>query len=103
MIHAQGVMPGLTAAQQQAIVDFEMGLNSAQSFDFLAGDLTSDGATGGPQALSQQGFFIGTNDPVGLDPTNPVPFNFSTQIFNLFSVWENVQPGKPGPAVRCLL
>ncbi|HLK19918.1 MAG TPA: hypothetical protein VKT81_13230 [Bryobacteraceae bacterium] len=90
MIHAQGAA-GLTASQQQAIVAFEMGLTSAQSFDFLAGELTANGATGGPQALSKQGFFIGTNDPVGLDPTNPVPFNFSTQIFNLFSAWENAR------------
>jgi cytochrome c peroxidase len=91
MIHAQGAAPGLTTAQQQAIVAFEMGLSSAQSFDFLAGDLTGNGATGGPQALSQQNFFIGTNDPVGLDPTNPVPFNFSTNIFNLFVAWENAR------------
>lgn len=86
-----GAAPGLTAAQQQAIVAFEMGLSSAQSFDFLAGDLTANGAHGGPQALSQQNFFIGTNDPVGLDPTNPVPFNFSTNIFNLFDAWENAR------------
>lgn len=91
LIHAQGAAPGLTAAQQQAIVAFEMGLSSAQSFDFLAGDLTANGAHGGPQALSQQNFFIGTNDPVGLDPTNPVPFNFSTNIFNLFDAWENAR------------
>jgi cytochrome c peroxidase len=91
MIHALGPAPGLTTAQQQAIVAFEMGLSSAQSFDFLAGDLTGNGATGGPQALSRQSFFIGTNDPVGLDPTNPVPFNFNTNIFNLFDAWENAR------------
>jgi cytochrome c peroxidase len=89
LIHAQGLQPGLTAQQQQAIVAFETGLFTAQSFDYFAGDLTSQGVNGGPQAVAQQNFFIGINDPVGLDPTNPVPFNFSTNIFNIFSAWQN--------------
>ena len=89
LIHAQGTEPGLTAAQQQAIVEFETGLFTAQSLDYFAGDLTQQGANGGPQALSEQNFFIGINDPVGLDPTNPVPFNFNTNIFNLYSAWHN--------------
>jgi cytochrome c peroxidase len=87
LTHAQGA--GLTAAQQQAIVTFEMGLSTAQSLDFQAGDLGALGAKGGPQAVSQQNFFVGINDPVGLDPTNPVPFNFNTAIFNIFDAWEN--------------
>ena len=91
LIHAQAAAPGPTTAQQQAIVAFEMGLSTAQSFDFLAGDLTSQGAQGGPQAVSQQNFFIGINDPVGLDPTNPIPFNFSTNIFNIFNAWQNAR------------
>ena len=91
LIHAQGASPGLTSAQQQAIVNFEMGLSTAQSYDFLAGDLTGSGVNGGPQAVSRQNFFIGINDPVGLDPTNPIPFNFSTKIFNIFDAWENAR------------
>ena len=90
IIHALGASSGITAAQQQAIVAFETGLYTAQSYDFLAGDLTSRGANGGPQTLSQQTFFIGINDPVGLDPTNPVPFNFNTNIFDIFDAWTNV-------------
>jgi hypothetical protein len=86
--HAQGVAPGPTTAQQQAIVAMEMGLSSAQAQDQGAGELTSLGATGGPVALNQQSFFIGINDPVGLDPTNPIPFHFNTGIFNLFDVWQ---------------
>jgi cytochrome c peroxidase len=89
LIHAQAAAPGLTAAQQQAIVAFETGLYTAQALDYFAGDLTQQGANGGPQAISQQNFFIGINDPVGLDPTNPVPFNFNTNIFNLYSAWQN--------------
>jgi cytochrome c peroxidase len=87
--HAQGAGLGLSAAQQQAIVDFEMGLFSAQAEDRGAGDLTAQTATGGPGALSQQPFYIGTNDPVGLDPNNPVPLQFNTKVFNLFDGWQN--------------
>jgi cytochrome c peroxidase len=89
LTHAQAAAPGLTAAQRQAIVAFEMGLFTAQSQDFFAGDLNTSGASGGPQAVSQQNFYIGVNDPVGLDPSNPVPFNFNTNIFSIFSAWQN--------------
>lgn len=85
--HAQGA--GLTAAQQQAIVAFEMGLSTAQADDNEAGSLSAQGAKGGPQAISQQRFFIGINDPVGLDPTNPVPFNFSKKVFDTFDAWQS--------------
>jgi hypothetical protein len=88
--HAQGLSPGPTAAQQQAIVAFEMALYTGQSEDDIAGNLSSLGAKGGPHAISDEGFYIGINDPVGLDPANPVPFNFSTKIFNTFDAWKNV-------------
>jgi cytochrome c peroxidase len=89
--HAQGLAPGPTTAQQQAIVAFEMGLSTAQAEDNGARNLDTQGANGGPQAVRHQRFFIGTNDPVGLDPTNPVPFNFSTKIFNTFDAWQDVE------------
>jgi cytochrome c peroxidase len=85
--HAQGV--GLTTAQQQAIVNFETALYTAQAQDHGAGDLAAEGAQGAPQAISQQEFYIGTNDPVGLDPKNPVPLNFSTRIFTTYDAWQN--------------
>ena len=84
--HAQGV--GLTTAQQQAIVNFEIGLYTAQAQDHGAGNLAAEGAKGAPQAASQQEFYIGINDPVGLDPKNPVPLNFSTKIFNIYDAWQ---------------
>ena len=89
--HAQGALPGPTVAQQNAIVAFEMGLNAAQAVDYLAGELNDDGATGGPQAIAQQAFYIGTNDPVGLDPNNPVPLAFNTNIFNLYNAWHGAE------------
>jgi cytochrome c peroxidase len=81
--HAQAALD-LTPAQQQAIVDFETGLYVAQARDNLAGNLTSDGARGGPVRLSEQPFVLGINDPVGFGPT-PAPFD--PNVFTLYDAW----------------
>jgi hypothetical protein len=86
-IHAQASVP-LTAQQQQEIVNFEMGLATAQAFDFQAGALNGNGATGGPGALPNQNFFVGINDPLG---GNPQGAAFTPVIFSLFNAWENQQ------------
>ena len=79
--HAQANAPGPSAAQQQEIVNFEIGLFTAQSFDNAAQDLDALGAKGGPVNLPGQlaDFFPGINDPFGQ--------NFNPNIFNLFQVW----------------
>ncbi|HTM24278.1 MAG TPA: hypothetical protein VL225_03740 [Vicinamibacterales bacterium] len=74
----------LTAEEAQQIVDFETGVFAAQLRDTLAGGLNSGGATGGPAALSMQPFFIGVNDPVGLNPTGGV---FDKRAFTIFNPW----------------
>jgi len=94
--HAQGLAPGLTPAQQKAIVDFEMSLSTAQAENH-AGSLNAQGAHGGPQSLSQTPFYVGTNDPVGLDPYNPVPLKFNTNVFDLYSSWQDY--GGPRAAI----
>src|SRR5262249_10648417 len=73
--HAEGNSPP-TADQLKQIVDFETGIFTAQIFDDEAGILFARGATGGPVALSLQlsKFFVGVNDPVGLNPTG-MPFD----------------------------
>jgi cytochrome c peroxidase len=81
--HAQASLH-LTPEEAQAIVALETGLFTAQVRDDRAGSLHTDGATGGPVALSQQPFFIGINDPVGLNPTG-APFD--SNAFTLFSAW----------------
>jgi cytochrome c peroxidase len=86
-IHAQASVP-LTTEQQQEIVNFEMDLASAQAFDFEAGALNANGATGGPAPLASQNFFIGINDPLG---GNPQGTAFTPAIFSLFNAWENQQ------------
>jgi cytochrome c peroxidase len=87
MGHAQATAP-LTSNQEQQIVDFETGLYTAQVYDVAAGELDEQGAMGGPEALSRQPFFIGINDPLGLNPTG-VPF--SPVVFTDFGAWAGLQ------------
>jgi cytochrome c peroxidase len=89
--HAQAALD-LTTQERQDIVAFETGLFTAQVWDRDAGLLRDDGARGGPVALSQQLFFIGINDPVGLNPTN-APFD--PRAFTIFDAW-SVLPARPG-------
>jgi cytochrome c peroxidase len=86
--HAQATTPP-TPQQQQQIVAFEMGLSTGQAVDFGAGSLEAHGAHGGPVALFNQPFFVGINDPLGLNPFN-TPFN--PVIFTLFTpTWAHEQ------------
>ena len=85
MGHAQGQAP--SAEQIQEIVDFETHIFTAQNFDREAGDLNDDGANGGPRPLSRQNFFIGINDPLGMNPTGAP---FSATIFSLYDKWAHI-------------
>jgi cytochrome c peroxidase len=89
-IHAQGTTT-LTPQQQQAIVNFEMALSTAQAIDYRAGALNANGATGGPSIIdahTMPAFFIGINDPLG---GNPHGTAFTPVIFNLYDAWTNQQ------------
>jgi hypothetical protein len=66
-----------TDAQLTQIVSLETSLFTAQSQDALAGDLTAQGANGGPQFLSTQPFSPGINSGAGFDP----------DVFNLYTNW----------------
>jgi hypothetical protein len=90
--HAQG--GPLSPAQASAIVQFELGLYTAQTLDRKAGSLHADGALGGPRALSMQPFCIGINDPLNLLPVMPGACATSSgglnpEVFTLFTAWEN--------------
>jgi hypothetical protein len=83
--HAQGsVQP--TPAQLAEIVNFELGLSTAQVRSNGVGHLDKDGAGGGPMGLSTQAFYPGTNDSLGHDPSGK-PFNPSS--FTLYTAWAN--------------
>ena len=108
MGHAQGDGTRPTAAELQEIVNFEMGLSTAQAFDNHAGFLRGLGANGGPKALLNQPFFISMNSSVNpLVPTlelpggltTPADGQFSPAIFNPFDAWASLPQWDPRAAV----
>jgi cytochrome c peroxidase len=101
--HAQGDGTRPTAEEQQRIVNFEMKLFTAQTFDRHAGDLDEDGAHGGPTPLSTQPFFISMNSSVHfLLPAFEQPGGlvtagdgqFTSNIFNIFDKWAQISDGE---------
>jgi cytochrome c peroxidase len=86
--HAQAAQP-LTAEQREAIVAFEMTLFTAQVHDADAGDLNARHATGGPDVLSQQGFYFGINDVVSGDYRTGALFN--PVVFSMYDAWNDPQ------------
>jgi hypothetical protein len=93
--HAQAAQD-LSPEQAQEIVQFETGLFTAQASDTAAGSLSSQKANGGPIDLSQEPFFIGINDPVGLNPSG-TPFN--PDVFTLFTAWSGLDSAPQDPLV----
>lgn len=83
--HAQGSGP-LTQEQLEGIVDFEMGLATAQSWDIDAGQLNADGALGGPNHIFSLPFYIGINDNVN-DPEG----SFHQEAMNIYQAWANAR------------
>lgn len=81
--HAQGQPP--SPQTLAAIVNFEMGLSTAQLHDNDAGALSRHGANGGPTDLASQPYYPGTNDVLGADPTGAA---FNSNAFSLFTAWE---------------
>ena len=84
--HAQALIPP-TVDQQRQIVEFEMGLSTAQISDTNAGRLNTVGGNGGPAQLSRQQFFIGINDSLGGNPSGAA---FTPVVFTMFDRWLNL-------------
>jgi mono/diheme cytochrome c family protein len=97
--HAQAQVPP-TAQQQNQIVEFEMGLATAQAVDNNAGDLGTLGAKGGASPLSQQDFYVGINDPLGGNPTGTA---FTPVVFTIFQPWANLDPGETQAASKAAI
>jgi len=93
--HAQGASPP-SDAQLQQIVDFELGLTTAQWQDANAGYLGDGDAIGGPRFLADQQFHVGINDVLGADPTLAV---FDPAAMRLFDAWRSAH-GNAGGAAR---
>jgi hypothetical protein len=81
--HAQAKQPP-SNEQLAAIVNFELGLFSAQVSDDRAGFLFLDGAQGGPLNLSSQPYYPGINDSLGHDPHGGT---FDPNVFSLYTQW----------------
>ncbi len=88
--HAQGAAAP-TPEQLSQIVAFETGLYTAQVSDHHAGDLNVRGATGGPENLAEQSFYVGINDSLGGDPRGDT---FTTHVFSDYDMWMNLS-GSP--------
>lgn len=88
--HAEGARD-LTALEREQIVSFELQLHTAQVFDFDAGNLNEAGGKGGPEALSNQEFFLGINDSLGLNPKG-IPFD--PNAMSAFSAWAGLSSGE---------
>jgi hypothetical protein len=82
--HAEAASPPSDAAVN-AIVDFELGLFTAQYWDRRAGPLDAGGALGGPVNLAMQIYYPGVNDSLGADP-HGLPFNPASMT--LYRAWE---------------
>jgi cytochrome c peroxidase len=76
----------LTTAQREAIVDFELGLSTAQVRDDDAGRLNAYGGHGGPQALQGQIFYFGINDTLAGDYRSHASFNPTGMT--LYDAWK---------------
>jgi hypothetical protein len=86
LTHAQATQAP-TASQLSDIVDFELGLFTAQGFDLRAGRLDQRGATGGAVNAAALPYYPGINDALGADPTG-ASFNPSAML--LFAPWANL-------------
>ncbi|MEP7063937.1 MAG: hypothetical protein ABI881_16235 [Betaproteobacteria bacterium] len=84
--HAQGAQP-LTAAQRDAIVNFETGLYTAQVYDDEAGDLTEGRVSGGPRPLAALETYFGINDVVSGDYRSGAAFD--PKVIALYRAWES--------------
>jgi cytochrome c peroxidase len=85
-IHAQGTQPPSTA-QLKDIIDFELGLYTAQSYDNAAESLRDDGANGGPRYVANvlsALYYPGMNDALGADPDG---LPFAPSAMQLYSAW----------------
>src|SRR5258708_4206462 len=83
--HAQAAAAP-TAQQLADIVNFEMGLSTAQAYDLRAGALDAGGALGGARNLVNENYYPGINDVLGADPDGVA---FDETSMTLFAAWEN--------------
>jgi cytochrome c peroxidase len=97
--HAQAAVD-LTAAQRAAIVAFEMGVFTAQTFDNDAQNLNALQADGGPANLAAKTFSFGANDVLSGDYATGAPF--TPVVFHTYDAWINRAGGGTEAARRAV-
>src|SRR3569833_4657730 len=81
-------------SQMDSIVAFESSIFTAKGIASGAGGTENLGATGGPRNLASTPFYIGINEPIGMNPMN-TPFDPKTMT--LFAACAtNPGNGRPG-------
>ena len=86
LTHAQGAQP-LTTEQRDAIIDFELGLFTAQQLDDSAGRLGVNGANGGPTFLSGVESYFGINDTLVGDYRSHA--GFTPTVMTIYQGWQS--------------
>jgi hypothetical protein len=81
-------------AQLASIVEFELGLTTAQWRDRHAGLLSGGDAIGGPRVLANQQFHVGINDALGADPVA----GGQAATMRLFDAWDAQAGSERAPA-----
>lgn len=104
MGHAQAMMPGLSDAQAESIVKFEMSLFSAQTQVNEAGDLSGEGALGGTLALTKQAVtpLCGNLITYTNDPQYPQcqQYRYDPTVFTIFDAWVDLPEGDAQSQMR---
>jgi cytochrome c peroxidase len=93
MGHAQAAQPP-SDRQLAEIVDFELGMLTAQVRDEHAGGLDRAGAQGGTAVLAEAPYYPGINDVLGADP-HGVPFDENSM--SLFTAWADGRRDRDEP------
>lgn len=83
LIHSQATQPP-TDDQVSQIVNFELGLFTAQLTDDRAGPLYANHGQGGPVHLAFQAYYPGINDSLGMDPRG---LQFDPHVFRVYTGW----------------
>jgi cytochrome c peroxidase len=84
-VHAEGTATP-TDAQLEEIAGYEMGVFTAQVWDWKADRLDRGGGLGGARNLAEEQYYPGINDVLGADPNG---LDFDSSSMSLFAAWAN--------------
>lgn len=92
-----------TPKQLKQIVDLQMGLFTAQVWDYRAGSLEGAGVSGGPRLLGEQIYYPGINDSLGAEPNGLAFTPFSMSMFGRWDIPARTSGPTPARVLNALL